>query len=518
MSMSRDRTGLTPDRLPNWTPDSTRTLTTERILQKCGVVGSLDVDDSSNLQEAILRARVDLKGAMRPPHEFRELKLNTGITFDITADDFMGEVPIITNVSGMAPNSGAVLNLDGGSITDGNLVPLHAIHREIGNFHLVGTGSPITAGTPGVIGMKVRGSVTKAYLGAIRKMSFDGLETSIDLGGNEFGTSFKRTTIRPAAGGVGIRSLAGDGTDYGERWNFEELFVYNATNATGIVNSTTSATIRAFNGSLDYNKTQVDISGGRVSLHNMHIETNKDEDFLFKVGGNEATGLSISQSEIVLNNIARTNFHLFDIADSVIMGGIVVRDTPIFHNAGYALPTYVNGKGRAVMYFTMAFQAQPKAPFAEAMNSLRADFADGYALQQWALSGSVLPKLGTIGVGDSVSLEFPAAADATTAEILIPIQPTQLLRMGYQYRKQASAAGKAKLQIVVSWLDSMGNTIGSSPTVKDQDGNNEWAIQHAGPSVCAPAGTRNARVRIIKSVDADATGRIWLDKLVIHPV
>lgn len=494
------------------------TMLVDRLLQRCGVVGSLAVDDASNLQEAILRARVDLKGAMILPIDFRELKLNSGITIDVTADDFRGSVPIITDITGMAANSGAALNLDGGSVADGNLVPLHSIHREIGNLRLIGTGSPTTPGTPGVVGMKVRGVVSKAYLAAIRKMSFEGLETSIDLGGNEFGTSFKRISIRPAAGGVGIRSLTGDGTDYGERWNFEELFTYNATNATGIVNSTTSATIRVFNSSLDYNKTQIDVSGGRVSLHNVHIETNKDEDYLFKVSGNEATGLSISQSEIVLNNMNRTNFHLFDIADSVILGGIVVRDTPIFHNAGYSLPTYVNGKGRAVMYFTMGFTAQPKVPFSEAMNSLRADFADGYALQQWSLSGSVLPKLGTIGVGDSVSLEFPAAADATTAEILIPIQPTQLLRMGYQYRKQASSTGKAKLQIVVSWLDSMGNTIGSSPTVKDQDGNTEWTNQHAGPSVCAPAGTRNARVRIIKSADADATGRIWLDKLVIHPV
>lgn len=483
------------------------------LMERYGVVADGITDDSSALQEAILAARA-AGWAMIIPMEVDTIKINSGITLFADSDRFKAQRTTILDCSGIT--SGSAVNIDC-SITDGNVAPFRNIKNFMEGFFLQGSGSPSVAGAAGVNAFRFYSASGKSYFYQVKNCSADGFATTIDLYSNTFGIAFEDFAARSGMGGTLIQCLTGGGANYGERYNFTRAMLYNSGLA--LLNTNSSSTFRFVNSSFDYCTVMADIRAGRTSLESCHIETNLDTDYLFKISGNEAAALSISNSEIVLNGVNRSNYELFDVDAAIKLGGVSVRDVMLSHGSGYSLPTYVRGDGKALADNMWSFELQPKYPFSRYMSAIRADLGDANALAEFTLSGAVLPVIDAVtkysGAG---SLYFGPSSALSQAEIIVPISSGRQVRGSFRYRKQNSTTGQAKLQATFAWLDSKGTVIGSTATLYDLSGNVEWTLVPLGLNALPPIGARSYRLRLIKSADTGVAGQVWVDDLILNAV
>lgn len=434
------------------------------LLSRYGVVANGTTDDASNLQEAILAANAAGIPCALPP-DISVIKCDSGLILDAAKTRFTAPAKCTLDFSGMTSGNAILLDC---SVTNSNLAPLDNITNEMGGFKLLG------GAAAGVTAIKVRSTTGYPYFYLFHHISADNFALTVDLGANCFGTGFEDVAFRAASGinNTLIQCLTGDGSNYGERFNFTRAMLYNSGRI--LLNTNAATTFRFLNSSFDYSDVMADIQAGRVSLESCHIETNKDTDYLFKLSGNESSALTLDKCEFVLNGINRTSYELFDIATAVKHGGIFVRDTMISHGAGYSLASYVRGAQRAVASGLMTFTAQAKPTFSRHMGLTRdLAAASASAGAEWTLStagASPAPAYTTslpasAPLSAAWGLSFGGGASSSTAEIVLPLgQPGQQLRTSWYYHKSDASptAGQGKIQMTLDFLDSKGTGISLS--------------------------------------------------------
>lgn len=482
------------------------------ILERKGVVADGLAEDGSAFQESVLEARA--RGiSMDLPQEIQSIKISEPLTLRANTDSLRAPHKVLLDFSGLsaASLSGAI-NVDC-SISDGNQAIFDNMLNGLRGFRLKGAGSTAIPGAANVAAMRFFSATGKPYYYQTKNVSYEGFAVGIDLYSNTFGIAFEDVVGVSASGGTLIQCLAGGGNDYGERYNFTRFAGHNSARL--LLNENASATFNFLNSSADYCDVMFDVRAGRIRGDVFHMETNKDTDYLVKVSGNEAASVMFDQFELVLNNINRTK-EIFDIADTVKLGGVFCNTFSISHGAGYSCPAYVRGKGRAVANNIVRFEAQPKFPFARYPSLLR-DADDVAIWAQGTATGAVPPTTDAANkVTAAASLYFAPSASTSQWELIEQIRPGQLVTGSYVYRKQNSTAGQGKLQVTFAWLDSKGTVIGTTQTLADRDGNVEWSRVTLGLNTRPPIGARSFRLRFIKSTDSGGGAQCWLDDLIIN--
>lgn len=480
-----------------------------KLFEKKGVVANGTSDDASALQEAILAARYEWGGAIPIPTEISKIKINSGITLNADTDRLTCDRPILLDCSGIT--SGNAINIDCG-VTDSNVAPLYNILNFINGIRMVG------GGVPGVAAMRFYGATGKPYFYQVKNVSADNFALTVDLYGNTFGVAFEDVSFRSSTGGTLIQCLSGGGANYGERYNFTRAMLYNSGRC--LYNTYAAATFRFINSSFDYSDVMADVQAGRVSLDSCHIETSYDADYLFKVGTNESSALTLDKCEFVLNGVNRTK-ELFSIDDNVKFGGIFVNNTMISHGAGYSAASYVAGTGRAISRNLMTFTANTKPVFSRFMSKLTPGFEQtGNLAAEWTLTGTVLPVLNTGSPYEGVnSLYFGPSTAASTATITVPIEAGQHPRIAYRYKKTGSATGQGLLKTRLQWMMANGTTqIGSDVVLDDIDGNNDWTLRRSSVNVLPPIGARYFKLVFYKAADTGGTAAQYIDDVIINTI
>lgn len=477
----------------------------ERILQKNGVVANGTTDDASNLQAALIETRAGGYPLIFPP-DIRAIKLNSGITLMADKDRFEALSTILLDFSGMT--SGVAVNITS-EVTDINYAPLVEMQNNMKGFRLLG------GAAAGVTAFRFNGASTHTFFYQVRNCTADNFALTVDFYTNTFGIAFEDFTARGSTGATIIQCLDGGGSNYGERYNFTRCMLYNT--ARGLLNTNPNATFNFLNCSLDGLDVTADIRAGRVSLETCHVETNICPDYIFKLSGNEASTLKMSNIEMSLLSSTH-GFEVFDIAPEVIFGGVFAEKINM-SILNYTPPLLTRGGGRSILKDVTGFAVAVHPPMSKYMNQIRYGMDNAAALAEWTLSGAVPPAIDTVtkysGAG---SLYFAPSSALSQAEITLNIEPDEEPRFSFKYQREgAPTAGQAQFNSVIVWRDSKGTEI-SNNVVTTIDGNNTWLTTFSAMPYIKPPGTKSYTFRLIKSADAAVTGKIWIDELVINHI
>jgi hypothetical protein len=484
------------------------------LLRSNGFVNDPDRDNSAALQAAVVAARTFLNGACCIHSSISTIKLASGINLRSDTDRISGEGMVLIDASDVT--TGPVFDIDG-SISDGNIAALRGMMNQLSDLRIVGAGSPTVEGAVGVSAIRYRGTHGKSYFYQVSRVSIDGFETGVDLAGDSFGGSFNHCIIRSAKNGTCIKSLDGDGTNYGERNEFNSCMFYNSWR--GLLNRNPNADYWFNSCSWDTNGVDIETYGGTTWVTG-HMETRASTDYQIKIYGSITT----VYVEAKINFIGYSRSIEFAYVDaSVLLGGFFMTRSTIAHAGGYGCPTYVAGPGRAHCENLTRYATEKKVPFSAMMNQHRGDMNSVAAVAEYALGGTTIPLLTTTehysGTG---SMHFPPDPSATTADLFIQVQPSRLVSVSYFYKKTGSTIGAGDMTVTGVWMDKNLTAIGPTLTLRTATGDTSstlgdtenWTMDIVGTAVPPPPGAMWFRLRFQKGADAGNVAHLYIDSVV----
>lgn len=478
----------------------------EVLLNKYNFVGNGIADDSTALQLAIEDAK-NIGITCKIPDRVTTIKLNSGITIYSDKTSLIASKKVILDCSGMT--TGAAVTISS-TITDTNSAPLSNVQNKLSGFYFSGN---LVAG---VTAIYIGSATLKTYLYHIENCSFNQFETSVDLYSNSFGINFSNCAFKSSTGTL-IKCLTG-GTNYGERYSFINCLFYNSARI--LYNTNPNATFKFLSCSLDYSTVVADIASGRVTMESCHIETNLDDDYMFKLSTNESSSLILDKCDLLLTG-ARATYEIFSIDANVIFGGISVRDTMLSAASGYSLASLVSGVNKAIVDNLFRFTSNTKPPFSRYINQVRAGntyaSASALCLAEYSLTGTVTIDTVNFAGTATGSLNFAAAVGVSSAFVTVPRKAKEHTTISLWHKNSGSpTAGQAKLQILVAYLDKKGSVIGSTATIDDINSQATFTLRTVNINTQAPIGTDSIKITFQKSADVGAVGVLYLSDIIIN--
>lgn len=257
------------------------------------------------------------------------------------------------------------------------------------------------------------------------------------------------------------------------------------------------------------------VSAGEVYITGIHIESNHDSDFWFRIL-NSNSYLSIMNGKIVVSG-HKSNFAIFECQSSVVGGGLSLNNIFV---AGASDPSIllVEGTGPTTVD-NIGFYAPGTFPhIGPAANLLQyTDFSSVQFTDEWAVSGTTPPALSSeysFGGSSPFSLKFSGAAGQNNgASTTVRCDPGQVVSTRFWYFA-TGFLGSGTFFGVLQFLNAAGSPIdGAGTQLINVNANVVAGGLRVIPQMSrkAPRGTRSARIMFSFFGVSSGTPSAYLD-------